>query len=76
MFCRKCGTKLEDGAAFCHNCGTPAEEIEVEAVTEVTVPEKVVETEKETVEAEPDTKEENSPKSKQKKKQTSAFLLS
>ena len=23
MFCEKCGTKLNDGAAFCHVCGTP-----------------------------------------------------
>jgi len=24
MFCTKCGTKLEETAAFCHNCGTAA----------------------------------------------------
>jgi len=24
MFCRKCGNKLADGAAFCHKCGTKA----------------------------------------------------
>lgn len=23
MFCRKCGVKLADGAAFCNHCGTP-----------------------------------------------------
>ena len=23
MFCRKCGSKLADDAAFCHKCGTP-----------------------------------------------------
>ena len=23
MFCRKCGTKNEDGAKFCEKCGTP-----------------------------------------------------
>jgi zinc-ribbon domain len=24
-YCRKCGTKLEDDARFCHRCGTPVE---------------------------------------------------
>ena len=23
MFCSNCGTKLQDGAKFCHNCGAP-----------------------------------------------------
>lgn len=45
MFCRKCGTKLEDGAAFCHNCGTPVEEFEVES----RIDEDTVESERESI---------------------------
>src|SRR5687767_7774981 len=26
MFCRNCGTNVEDGSAFCGNCGTPLEQ--------------------------------------------------
>lgn len=25
MYCRSCGSKLEDGKAFCGNCGTPVQ---------------------------------------------------
>lgn len=54
MFCKNCGTKLEDGASFCHICGTPVEtsEIEVEAaeVEEIEEVDEIEETEAEEIE--------------------------
>ncbi len=39
MYCRSCGSKLEDGKAFCGNCGTPVQpESAAKAPTETPAP--------------------------------------
>jgi serine/threonine protein kinase len=38
MFCRNCGTNIEDGIAFCGNCGTPTEGAAGSAVATATDP--------------------------------------
>lgn len=46
MFCKNCGTKIEDGAVFCGNCGTPVEKADSPAeatVSETPVAETPVE---------------------------------
>jgi hypothetical protein len=35
MFCTECGTRLADGAAFCHSCGSRAPEPSVDASSEM-----------------------------------------
>lgn len=40
MFCRYCGSKLEDGDLFCQNCGSPTSEKKPDVNGEATKPEK------------------------------------
>ena len=51
MYCRQCGTKLDDGVKFCGYCGTPVEQ--KQASQPVAVPEPIVEPEPVVVAAEP-----------------------
>lgn len=37
MYCRNCGTKIEDNESFCTNCGTPKTDINNEVPTKVEV---------------------------------------
>lgn len=37
MFCSNCGTKLNDGAKFCHGCGSPVNAVPVAATSEPSV---------------------------------------
>ena len=42
MYCKKCGTKLADGAAFCQNCGTKQGEQSIPENTQAVIPKKDV----------------------------------
>ncbi len=65
MFCENCGTKLEEGAKFCAECGTPTP-TQTEAVTPEVAPEPEI-----VPEAEPT----NEPPKKKKKKKKAPVII-